>query len=348
MGYHNQATNVGPGIVIGRKGSIGSVTWTPNDFVPIDTTYYIVPVDEIADLRWAYHFLARENLSKLNRATGIPGLNRDDVYSLSRLLPPLPEQRAIAAMLDSIDDAIEGAGAVIAAAEGLRDALLHDLLTRGVPGWHTEWREVPGLGTIPAGWQVVRLGDVAEINRSNWNPADGSSILYLDLTAVTAPGVLLPPREIDAAEAPSRARRRVSAGDILVSTVRPNLRGFARVHKAPDNLIASTGFAVVTPSEGTDGSFIYHHVMTPQFAGYLEGATTGQAYPAVRPSDVAAYTLPLPPLAEQQAIAPALDGVDAAVEVARWETNLLKCLKKSAADALLTGRVRAKDEVHFG
>ena len=65
-------------------------------------------------------------------------------------------------MLDSIDGAIEGAEAVIAATGGLRDALLHDLLTRGVPGWHTEWREVPGLGTIPADWEVARLGDVLE------------------------------------------------------------------------------------------------------------------------------------------------------------------------------------------
>ena len=65
-------------------------------------------------------------------------------------------------MLDSIDDAIEGAEAVIASTESLRDALLHDLLTRGLPGQHTEWRDVPGLGTIPADWEVVRLGDVAE------------------------------------------------------------------------------------------------------------------------------------------------------------------------------------------
>ena len=59
-------------------------------------------------------------------------------------------------MLDSIDEAIERT-------EALHDSLLHELLTRGVPGWHTEWREVPGIGTIPADWEVVRLGDVAEV-----------------------------------------------------------------------------------------------------------------------------------------------------------------------------------------
>ena len=79
----------------------------------------------------------------------------------SILLPPLPEQRAIAAVLDFIDEAIERTEEVIAATERLRDALLHELLTRGVPGQHSEWKEAPGIGTIPACWDAVRLGDVA-------------------------------------------------------------------------------------------------------------------------------------------------------------------------------------------
>ena len=78
------------------------------------------------------------------------------------LLPPLPEQRAIADVLDSIDEAIERTEAVIAATETLRDSLLHELLTRGVPGWHTEWKDAPGIGTIPVDWEVVRLGEVCE------------------------------------------------------------------------------------------------------------------------------------------------------------------------------------------
>ena len=84
----------------------------------------------------------------------------NDVRLIPVLLPPLPEQRAIAAVLDSIDEAIERTEEVIAATERLRDALLHELLTRGLPGHHTAWRDVPGLGAIPACWEVVRLGDV--------------------------------------------------------------------------------------------------------------------------------------------------------------------------------------------
>ena len=125
------------------------------------------------------------------------GLTLDATRNIPLLLPPLPEQRSIAAVLDSIDEAIENTEGVIITTEQLRDALLHQLLTHGVPGWHTEWKDMPGLGTIPGDWDVVRLGELTEINRLNWDPSKGSPILYLDLTAVTSPGSLAPPQGIN-------------------------------------------------------------------------------------------------------------------------------------------------------
>ncbi len=296
----------------------------------------------VADSSFGWHILnhAKQSFERVTQGSTFKAIGGKEVRSLPILLPPMAEQRAIAAVLDSIDEAIEGAEAVIAAAERLRDALLHELLTRGIPGRHTEWRDAPGVGTIPADWEVARLGDVAEVNRDSWDPVEGSPILYLDLTAVVAPGILSSPKEVAAKDAPSRARRQVQSGDVLVSTVRPYLRGFARVRHAPDNLVASTGFAVLTPSGGVNGSYVYHHVMTPGFARHLEGAMTGQAYPAVRPDDVASYRFGLPPLPEQQAIAATLDGVDEAIEGNRVERDRLQLLKASASDALLTGRVR--------
>ena len=106
--------------------------------------------------------------------------------------------------------------------------------------------------------------------------------------------------------------------------------------------MASTGFAVVSPRGEINGSFVYHNVMTSLFAQYLEKATTGQAYPAVNANDVAAFRLALPPPHEQQAIAEMLDSVDEAIEQGRAETEILQSLKASAADDLLTGRVRVR------
>ena len=189
---------------------------------------------------------------------------------------------------------------------------------------------------IPGDWQAVRLGDVAEVNRRQWDPSSGSTILYLDLTSVAEPGRLSAPQEIPAVAAPSRARRRVQDGDILVSTVRPYLRGFARVIEAPENLIASTGFAVLTPQPISDGSLLYHHVMSPAFVRHLEGAMTGQAYPAVRPDDVASYRLGLPPLPEQRAIAAVLDGIDGAIERTEEVIAATERLRDALLHELLT------------
>lgn len=82
-------------------------------------------------------------------------------------LPPLAEQRAIATVLDAIGEAIEAATAVVEAAERASEALLAELLARGLPGRHASWRETPDLGTLPACWDVMRLGDVAEVDFSS-------------------------------------------------------------------------------------------------------------------------------------------------------------------------------------
>ena len=124
--------------------------------------------------RALWHTYVRGVTARLeHQTTGIRNLDYAGYLALPLLLPPLTEQRAIAAVLDAIDNAIERTEAVVAATECLRDAMVHDLLTRGVPGWHSKWRDVPGLGTIPADWEVVRLGDVAEVVTSGsraWSP----------------------------------------------------------------------------------------------------------------------------------------------------------------------------------
>ena len=128
----------------------------------------LAPTDA-ADQSYLYRTLLNnaDLLQQRSRGTTIQGVSREDIDSLPILLPPLTEQQAIAAVLDSIDDAIECTDAVIAATEQLRGSLLHQLLTRGVPGWHTEWKDVPGLGTIPVGWEVVRLGERIEEGPTN-------------------------------------------------------------------------------------------------------------------------------------------------------------------------------------
>lgn len=102
VGFHNEALVRGPGIVVGRKGSAGTVTWFESDFWPIDTTFYVVPKIP-CDLRWLYHLLKFTRLHRLSIVTGVPGLNRNDAYGLSVELPSPSEQRCIARILDQAD-----------------------------------------------------------------------------------------------------------------------------------------------------------------------------------------------------------------------------------------------------
>ncbi|MGZ8184173.1 MAG: restriction endonuclease subunit S [Methylobacter sp.] len=101
IGNHSEPIVARGGIVIGRKGSYGEVHWSDGSFSPIDTTYFI---DEFFDqpARYWFYQLKHLPLSELNRSTAIPGLNREDTYSLEILLPPLAEQQQIATKLDEL------------------------------------------------------------------------------------------------------------------------------------------------------------------------------------------------------------------------------------------------------
>ena len=176
----------------------GDVLFTKDSETPDEIGIPSYVADDLPNVLCGYHlglarpspaavngaFLARTLASRASgrefsrMANGVTrfGLTLDSTRALPILLPPLPEQRSIAAMLDSIDDAIERTDAVIAATEQLRGSLLHELLTRGVPGWHTAWKDVTGLGAMPADWDVVSLGEETTHVGSGVTPRGGKSV----------------------------------------------------------------------------------------------------------------------------------------------------------------------------
>ncbi|HQN44930.1 MAG TPA: restriction endonuclease subunit S, partial [Anaerolineaceae bacterium] len=103
VGYHNKALTTGETIVIGRKGSIGEVHICRVPCWPIDTTYYIENTKIPCDFTWLYYILIALDLTRFNKSAAVPGLNRDDAYEQFIPLPPLDEQRRIAAILQRAD-----------------------------------------------------------------------------------------------------------------------------------------------------------------------------------------------------------------------------------------------------
>ena len=164
VGRHSEYLISGSAIIVGRKGSVGAVFWSDEPSWPIDTTYYVVPNEQI-DMRWCYWLLGWLPLDRLDTSTGVPGLNRHDVYRVVVNVPPLEEQRRIAGILGTVDEAIRQAEKLIAKLKQIKAGLLHDLLTRGLeeegrlrdPEAHPEQLKAPELGRWPAVWARVAL-----------------------------------------------------------------------------------------------------------------------------------------------------------------------------------------------
>ena len=106
-GYHNEALVEGPGIIVGRKGSVGTVYLSQDSFYCIDTAYYIKPNNEKYDFLYLFYLLKTLGLTELNEDSAVPGLNRQTAYDQIVNIPPLPEQQAIASVLSALDDKID-------------------------------------------------------------------------------------------------------------------------------------------------------------------------------------------------------------------------------------------------
>ena len=129
VGYHSKYLIKGPGIIVGRKGTIGAVTWSEEDFWPIDTAYYINLKYKDINLKWLYYKLISLNLPKLNMATGVPGLNREIVHLLKFAIPLKEEQQEIVERVTTFDSKIETEKKRKERLERIKKELMEELLT---------------------------------------------------------------------------------------------------------------------------------------------------------------------------------------------------------------------------
>jgi type I restriction enzyme, S subunit len=162
---------------------------------------------------------------------------------------------------------------------------------------------------------TVKIGSITE-KISSCNPSAvfaGSSFIYVDINSVDRESkTILAPQTVLAEEAPSRARQVIKAGDVIVSTVRPNLNAVAWVPEELDGAICSTGFCVLRPNTKTlHDRYLFHWVKTPKFVLEMSRLATGASYPAVSDKIIKESLIPLPPLPEQKRIAAILDKADA-------------------------------------
>ena len=183
VGVHDQALVDEPGIVIGRKGTVGAVHFASEPFWPIDTTFYVVGEDN-RYLRFTYYLLKSIGLEHMNADSAVPGLNRDAAHSRQIVVPEYLEQRAIAHILGSLDDKIELNRKMNETLAAMARAIFKSWFidfdpvraSRGAPlcspnpglpddiaDLFPDNFEDSELGQIPKGWKIGTISDLANV-----------------------------------------------------------------------------------------------------------------------------------------------------------------------------------------
>ena len=361
VGTHDRAVVQGPGVVIGRSGSLGGGQFIKHDFWPLNTTLWVKDFNN-NDPRFCYFFLKSLDLAQFNAGSGVPTLNRNHIHPLPVRVPPLPEQRAIAHILGTLDDKIELNRRMNETLEEMARGLFKSWFVDFDPVRAKMERRDTGLppdvadlfpdrlveselGEIPEGWEVKTLNYFAALNPESWSRTNHpKGVEYVDL-ANTKWGVIEATQYYSWKDAPSRAKRVLRSGDTIVGTVRPGNGSYSLV--GHEGLTGSTGFAVFRPIHPRYRELVYLSATRAENIKRLAHRADGAAYPAVRPNVVE----------ETRVVGPSVDtdilnifSMTVAPIVNRMESNkaeahTLAALRDTLLPKLVSGELRVRENI---
>ena len=242
---------------------------------------------------FAFHVLRNMESEIIGSAgAAFASITKADIAKTEIPLPPLDVQKEIVAEIEGYQKVIDGARAVV---DNYRPHI-----------------------AIDPDWPEVELGTVCAVNSDTVSPKDlyGDSYFnYIDISCIeNATGHFIGANRIEVSDSPSRARRGVAPYDVLVSTVRPNLRAFAILTAIPDRAVASTGFAVLRPKvKDLLPNFLIHMIRHDNSVDQMIRMMGKGSYPSINQADVKSIRIPLPSLNVQEKIVTEIDGEQALI-----------------------------------
>lgn len=298
-GSHSAALVEHPTIVVGRKGSIGSLTYAADGCWPIDTVYYAAPRTEL-HLRWLYWTMQSLGLETMNKSAAVPGLNRDDAYRIRVPLPPLPEQRRIAAILDEAE-AVRGArrasGTLLQAA---RDGL-YPCMFGSIQAARTRFPTVTlaEVSTSSLGRMLDKKRETGEHARPylrnanvQWFRFDTNDVAEMDFAPEIRPRYRLRPGDVLICEGGQPGRCAVWKS---TETEMYFQKALHRVRTDPDRL---------TPD------VLAHTMLHLSKGGHLGEAVSVATIAHLTGEQLARLEVPLPPMEQQREFQDRLDEMD--------------------------------------
>jgi type I restriction enzyme S subunit len=346
-------------------GTIGRTALVPSWLLPANTNQAVAivrPKREIIDPRFLFYILRDERRVKHAQTRVVQSVQANfslsELSSLEILLPPLAEQKAIAAVLGALDDKIELNRRMNGTLEAMARALFQSWFVDFDPvRAKLDGREPVGLDSdtaaffpehfdhgehdmLPVGWGLVAIEEVCAINAWTLGKYDDMETLeYVEISEVSR-GNIANIANYQRGEEPSRARRRLRHGDTVLSTVRPDRGSYFLSLNPPENRVCSTGFAVLTPSK-VPWSYLHVALTLPEVSDHLGQMADGGAYPTVRPEVIGAMQVSLPKNpkvleAFHRTCAPLFEQAEAN----RTQSRTLATLRDTLLPRLLSGELK--------
>lgn len=323
--FHDEAKVKGPGVVTGRKGSVGQVYFIEEDFWPHDTTLWVKDFKG-NEARYIEYFLNYLRLDRFDEASSVPTLNRNNVHSLKCVFPPAFEQKKIVETLSAWERVIAVSQDLMANSQLQKKALEQQLLTgkRRLPSFSREWKQ-------------VRLGDVfAERTETNR--------LVLPLLSITSDRGVIPQAEVgrkDSSTEDKSKYKRIAPGDIGYNSMRM-WQGVSALSELEG--IVSPAYTIVTPRKGIDPKFMSYLFKLPRtvhdFRRYSQGLTSDTWN--LKFKQFREVTVRVPEFDEQQAIAEVFAMQDEVIAKLEANKAKLELEKRALMQQLLTGKRRIK------
>ena len=208
---------------------------------------------------------------------------------------------------------------------------------------------VEWLGEIPNDWEVSKIKYICDVNKLTLseNTSDEYRIKYIDIGSVNSNGEISNIQEFLFKDSPSRARRIVKYKDIIISTVRTYLKAITSIDKEEDNLICSTGFAVLTPNESISYKFLSYFVRSNSFIDEIVSRSTGVSYPAITSTEISNLQIIIPNNIEQVVIGDYIElkiaYVNGIINKTKQQIEKLKEAKQSLISEAVTGKIEILD-----
>ena len=316
------------------------------------------------DTRYLYYVMCtteyRDEVLASATGTTVKHTSPERIGRFTFKIPPLPEQRAIARILGTLDDKIELNRRMNQTLEAMARAIFQDwFVDFGPVRAKLEGREPylspelwdlfpqdlvdSELGEIPEGWEVKPLSQVSDVNPESWSSKNiPEGVEYVDL-ANTKWGVIESTQYFPWKEAPSQARRVLRPGDTLVGTVRPGNGSYSFVGNG--GLTGSTGFAVLRPLHSRYRELVYLSATAPDTIDWLTHMADGAAYPAVRPETVGGTEVAVPAAETEvldwfsKTVGPVIDKMEAN----KKESQYLAAQRETLLPNLVSGTLKLGD-----